>query len=238
MAFKYILKWEKEGKALIIPVRIEKAYSNDYGFKAELVCEHCVDKDIKLKQYYYCEGCKRHYTLKDINLRRDKETGVIYDKRALQQFLDNEVKKEINIIDEIDVNEIIINIEFIEHMYELYSDEFNEYIAKIHKYLAVRNKALLGTIGWKGEEKAVFIIASHKKLILAFLRDARLLKNSKGEVEQLNSQIRQRLEALTEYSKIDKYMKFIEMVANGEEIKVEPKPQKAEAVITADWLEV
>ena len=236
--YKYMLKWEKDGQALVLPVRMEKAYSRDYGFKAEMICpkERCIELEAKLKQVYICEECRQTYSLGDLNLRRDKETGIIFDKRAWEQYMKQNVKKEIEIIKEIDIMEAIINMDFIDEGWMLYTgDEYDKYIAKIHKYLMKNGVALLGKVGYRDSVRGVIVIPSHDKLMCLMLRDGRLIKDGKAEVEVIPSHIREELRQITEYKK-GEYLQFLEMVANGEEIKIQ-ETRKEEAVIEAGGLE-
>lgn len=130
MALKYSFKW---GNDIYLPIsgkkalKIEKAYSKDYGNKAHLVCPTCFklyNQPVEMKQYYICEEGHK-YTIGEIDLRQDKDTGVIFSNKQLREFLKETDEKTIEIKEAIELSELIKYKLFLEEDYEVYS-EMNE----------------------------------------------------------------------------------------------------------------
>ena len=236
---KYTFIWQNEKGNIILPVRVEKSYSKDFGLKASLICPYCYEQykqAVQMKQYYICEDGHK-YTKGEIPYRMDKETGVVFKEEERKAFIEQSIKKEIKIHEEIELQDLWLNVEFFEDYMEIYSDDFNEILSKIHKYLAVKQKGLLATIGYRGKERGAIIIPVWNKLLLVFLRDYRLIKKAKGDVEELQNNLLEKLKAYSEDKTADLYMEFIEKIQNGEKIEVKTEARRQEASVNVDWLE-
>lgn len=253
MGYKYIFRWRKNGDEVILPiiesrkqkkaVKIQKAYSRDYGFKSHLVCPNCYKNDTlafsELKQYYICSHCKNKYTMQDLPYRQDEKTGIIYIEKQKREYLENELGKEINIEEEINLQELIFHTLFFEEHFEIYSEDegYARVLKAIYKYCMANKKALLGTIAYRQQLRGCLIYPANNRLILTLLRDSRLIKQPMMEMDEiiLNETTR-KLEAYSKNKVADKYMEFLDKVKEGKEI-IEVKEKKEEEVKIPAWLE-
>ena len=244
MALKYSFKW---GDEIYLPVsdkkalKIERAYSKDYGNKANLVCPYCLEnfkETNEMRQYYECERGHK-YTIGEIDLRQDKDSGIVFSNKALRQFLKETDKKIIEIKEAIDLNELIKYKLFLEDDYEIFSDDtqYSNIIKKIYAYLNKNSKALMGKISYRGEWRGCVIYPSDDRLVLTMLRDARLIKEAKMDmdIKITNDKFRDKLIVASTRERGMKYYEFLEMVKDGKEIKIEHK--KEEDIKIPAWLE-
>ncbi|HDO19805.1 MAG TPA: hypothetical protein ENG74_03670 [Thermoplasmatales archaeon] len=250
-AQKFEIVWEKEGKTLLrLPivqdskvkksVKIQKPYSDDYGFKSHYVCPHCYEtgrqEESNLRQYYICDICKNRYTPKDLPYRQIEYDGetVIYSKEAEKQFLKARVPKRMEIKEEIPLHELAVNRCFFERDFELYSEdaEYQEKLKMIYKYCLLKNVALLGVMGYDGEMRGFILSPSDDRLMITLLRDFELIKEPKMEYEMTtNTASKVKLEQYSKRERGQKLIEFIEMVRSG---KVDMKVEREERIETAE----
>lgn len=230
---KYILNWD--GVLVNQECKIEKAYSDEF-YSAKLICPSC--KSEKITQFYVCSNCGGQYCRGELNLKKDKTTGLIYNDNLLKEYLKNKVEKKIDVKEVIDVKELIYYIEYLQDVYEI-SIENDKILSRIWKYLMQNEKGLLCLFGWRDREAGGIIIAgATKKLLLIMLRDYRLIKHANTEANVIyNNSLTEKLNAYSENTKVNLINEFFEKIIKGEEIKVEIKEEKKEeAKVIADWL--
>ena len=240
---KYSFRW----RDIVLPVqgkralKIEKAYSKDYGHKSHMICPTCFKlykEAVEVKQYYICEDGHK-FTKGEIDLRQDENTGIIYSNKALNEFLKEADEKVIEIKDTISINDLIKYKTFLEEDYEIFSDDFKyaEIIKKIYLYLHKNNIALLGKMAYRGMLIGVAIYPSDNRLLLTTLRDGDLIKQSHMDMDiTITDETREKLYNISKRTKGEKYMQFLKMVSNGEEKQIETIEKKEEIQIPA-WLE-
>lgn len=250
---KYTFVWEKEGGAIVLPisdnkkdrkaVRIIKSVSKDFGFKANLICPHCYENgfdldDSELRQYYICSRCGHRYTIGDIKYRRDKDFGVIYTTDEKKAFMSMKIDKEIRVKEEISIDNLLYNVEFFEDYFEIYSENerYATILQKIYKYLLVKKKALLCSFGYREMQRGAIIFPAGNKLLLVLLRDSRLIKQPKMDMEKITNETTEKLQKYSEDKTGDLYNEFIEKLMNGEIITEKKETKEQQEEIPA-WLE-
>lgn len=101
-------EWKRDdGKYVNFPIKINKGIDKDYGFGGKLICNSC-EHDVT--QHYYCDNCKNHYTIGEIDKRKDKETELIYNKNQKSAFMKQETGETLKVEMEINLDEGIVGL--------------------------------------------------------------------------------------------------------------------------------
>ena len=230
MALKYRLSW----KTIDMPVRLEKATSgrglSGYGIKAKMVCPKC---EGEVRQVYQCFNCHSNYDRGDLTLRRDEDTGVIFQEAERKAFMQNAVDKVIRIDEngEIPLMELSVNLLSIGDKYEIYNNDNDKYMmvmAKIYNYMIAKGVGLLCRYGYYGRNRAGLLIPAHDRIVLCELVSQNLIKPAKqlGIVQHDNQTTDRLLSVATETdTQGEDYMKFIELKMNGGHVEVKAKEE-------------
>lgn len=240
----HIFSWahENDGKKsmITIPVSIAKAVDDGSGIPTgKLIC----NKDDKpLKQEYKCE-CGESYTIGEIEKRYDEENEVVYNYKEKREYLASKAENEINVFAEMDLPDVLLNLEFVSDVQEIYTNQNTktvEIVNKVHKWLHKHNKALLATYGQRGENLCGAIVAGDKKLLLIKFRDHRNIRPPKQkDLAPLDNVARDTFEVLSEDHAPDLYAEYIEKIKTGTKITIaEAKKTEPEMEVTSvDFLD-
>jgi hypothetical protein len=217
-----------------MPIKCNKSVSKDYGFAGKLVCNEC---EGSMKQIYRCQECGQEYTIGEIVKRMDKNSEIIYEESLRKEFCKQSLDKTIRVIEEFPLVDVLPAIEYLRDFYELYTndDTYASMVTKIHKYLKRHQVGLLATFGHHDREYGCMILPSNQKLLLCELRDYRLINEPRQQGIEAEGDY-DYLHPLTEDTYPEMYQKFLDKVANNEEIKVEQKP-KEKIVVEATFLD-
>lgn len=222
-----------------IPVKISKSVDDNYGISGSLICSKCKSP---VKQSYNCINCNWSGTIKDIVYRYDSENEVIYENKQKQDYMKTQAEPVIQVVKEIPISEVFLNIEFLREFYEIHTNENTiaiNTISKIHKWLFSRQVALLVSFGYREKNRSGVILPSKNKLVLAEIRDYRLIRNPKQlQLQALPSQEEEALFAVSENKEPEMYQAYVEKLKNNEEIPVTIVTDNTQNVIVeASFLE-
>lgn len=229
-----MFSWSHENEqgnrsVITIPVSIAKAVDNGNGIPTgKLVCN---DDHNPLKQEYKCEKCGKAYTIREVENRFDEENEVVYNYQEKRAYLASKAENEITVFGEIDIKAVLLNLEFLKDIHELYTNQSVktiEVVNKIHKWLHKHDKALLATYGHKGENLVGAIIPGDKKLLLLRFRDHHNIRPPKQkDLEPLKNDARDTFEVLSEDPTPGLYEEYISKIIEGKEVKI-PETTKTE----------
>jgi len=227
MKGSHMFSWSHEDgdkkTTITIPVSIAKTVDNGNGIPTgKLVC----NKDqYPLKQQYKCEKCGESYSIGEIEKRYDEENEVIYDYQEKRRYLASKAENEISIFAEMPLTDVLLNLEFLTDVQEIYTNQNSktiEIVNKIHKWLYKHKKALLASYGHRGENLVGAIVPGDKKLLLLKFRDHRNIRPPKQkDLEPLENKNREVFEVLSEDKTPDLYDGYIEKIKKGKKISIE-----------------
>ena len=219
--FSWVHEGEKSKSTISIPVSIAKTVDKGNGVPTgKLIC----NKDDKpLKQEYKC-SCGESYTIGEIEKRLDEENEVIYDYQEKRAYLSSKAENEITVFSEMPLSEIVLNMEFVSDVQELYTNQNSktiEIIDKVHKWLNKHKKALLVQYGQRGENLCGAIIPGDKKLLLLKFRDHRNIRPPKQkDLKPIKNVSRATFEVMSEDKTPDLYEEYIEKIKSGKKISI------------------
>lgn len=217
------LYWKHGESNLQTEVKIKKSVSSDKGLGGSLICNIC---EGKLSQQYVCD-CGLVFKKGEIKKRRGKiDEDIVYEEKDKNYFMDYKVSDIIKVTDEIPTSDIMENIEFLEGFYEIFNNDDNGLIKKIHNFLFKKNLTLLVEYGYLGSERAGLIFSTKNKLLLIQLRDGKLIKERlQNDLEIRANEYTEKLNAITESRDTALYKEFLNKIKNKEKIE---KPIKTE----------
>ena len=251
----YMFSWNRGKSTIVLPLKIDSSTSSNGKNSGTLICNECHSP---LRQVYRCEhtvldangkpmfdnegkpitnGCGNEYTIRDIENRLDSEEGVIYKVADKNAFMKAKVENKITVIKEVNSTDILLHAELLKSFKELHTDADGTAIVtlkKVHEWLSRHNKALLVRFGYRGKVSGGVIIAARNKLVIAELRDYRLVKAPKhSDITEIPNENTEVFNTTSIDKSNDDYFEFIELVKAGKEIpsKVQVEEAKATAEI-------
>jgi len=241
--FEWKHEEEKDGTAkshyLNIPIKVVNSVDNDYGYKSHLLCNKCENN---VEQFYICASCSDKAKIGEIQKRQDDKTEIIYTVAERDEFMKNEIDKEVKVIEEIDniYETLSFRAERLEKPYEVYTndDKVTPVVVKIYDYLLKNKKGLICQFGSKRGKTGGVLFAGDGKLLLIQLRDFRLIRQPKQtdlpQIEQ--DSIAEILNNVSESEYPELMENFIEKVKSGEKIEVTVKKKTKIVVEVPDFL--
>jgi len=224
MPKNFTLKWEDKGTSF--PLKASLSVDRGRGYSGRLICNSCGSE---LKQYYICQNCGRKHTIGQVEKRKEKETGIIYNPKKKKKFVEKEVKGEMRVIDEIKLADIFPSFaEFLNtgKIYELYNNDNPEYYKTLREYVSLKSSALVVEYGYYGKIRKGLVVPSFKLLLIP-IRDNRLIRATKQkELEAEKNPLRDKLKKLSKDRSIDRERKFFEKKRKGKKIDIQVKKKK------------
>lgn len=225
---------------LNIPIKVVNSVDSDYGYKSHLLCNQCENN---LEQFYICSSCQDKAKIGEIIKRQDDKTNITYDVRERDEYIKNEIDKDVKAIDEIDnIYEILsFRAERLDKPYEVFTndDKVTQVILKVYNYLLREKKGLVCEFGSKRGKAGGILFAGDGKLLLIQLKDYRLIREPKQQklpqVKQDN--IAEILNNISESEYPELMESFIEKVKSGEKIEVTVKEKKKVVVEVPSFLD-
>jgi len=230
----------KKEHYLNIPIKVVNSVDSGYGYKGKLICNKCENS---VEQFYICASCSDRAKIGEILKRQDDKTEITYNVAERDEFIKNEIDKEVKVIEEIDniYETLTFRAERIVKPYEVYTndDKVTPVVKKIYNYLLKNKKGLVCEFGSKKGKIGGVLIAGDGKLLLIQLRDHRLIRQPK-QTELQQAEQDATAEILNNVSENDypELMEtFIEKVRNGEKIEVTVKEKPKLVVEVPSFLD-
>ena len=225
---------------LNIPIKVVNSVDNGYGYKSHLLCNQC---EHSVEQFYICSSCQDKAKIGEILKRQDDKTETVYDARERDEYMKNEIDKDIKVTSEIDniYETLSFRAERIEKPYEVFTndDKVTQVILKVYNYLLKNKKGLVCQFGSKKGKTGGILYAGDGKLLLIQLRDYRLIRHAKqtGLPQMEQDNISETLNNVSESEYPELMESFIEKVKNGEKIEVTVKEKKKVVVEVPSFLD-
>ena len=127
-------EWKRDdGKYINFPIKINKGIDRDYGYGGQLICNKC-DHDVK--QHYYCDNCKSHFTIGELDKRKDKDTELIYLKAQKKEFMKQETDDTLKVEMEVEINDGMTTLFpfFTGDFYELHNNKMDIMAEQVQDY--------------------------------------------------------------------------------------------------------
>lgn len=225
---------------LSIPVKVVNSVDSGYGYKGKLICNKCENS---VEQFYICASCDDKAKIGEILKRQDDKTEIIYNVTERDEFIKNEIDKEVKVIEEIDniYETLTFRAERIVKPYEVFTndDKVTPVILKIYNYLLKNKKGLICEFGSKKGKIGGVLIAGDGKLLLIQLLDYRLIRKPKQtELPQiLTDNVAEILNNVSENDYPLLMETFIKKIRNGEKIEVAVKEKPKIVVEVPSFLD-
>lgn len=204
-----------------IPLKMGKSVRNGYGLDSSMICPDCYGE---VKQFYKCENCNKLYRKGELYLRKDKETGTVYNDEEKKAYLKEKSTKDVKILFEVSVDDLIEGIELFDgNYYELYNGDQNV-VMKIYALLKNKRTAFFVEYESYGSKKHGIILPTDKKLLLCQFRDSSLIRKPEMDLSDEENEVVKKIAEKCISCIPEKYLEFLSAVQSGTlETKIKEK---------------